>query len=124
MCLRVDAAGNSDGEGTHLSVYLYLMKGLHDDELTWPLRGKFEIKLLNQISNSEHHSKIVSYDNCMMITVHDRIMESDEISDGWGKSQFISNKDLCKATPTCQYLKDNCLFLQVTNTYNMVWLAT
>ena len=34
MCLRVDAAGNGDGESTQLSVYLYLMKGLHNDELT------------------------------------------------------------------------------------------
>ena len=34
MCLNVDAAGNGDGKGTHLSVFLFLMKGPHDDELT------------------------------------------------------------------------------------------
>ena len=44
MCLQVDAAGASDGEGTQLSWFLYLMKGSHDDELTWLLRGKFVIK--------------------------------------------------------------------------------
>ena len=42
MCLRVDAAGIGNGKVTHLSVFLYLMKSPHDDELTWPLRGKFE----------------------------------------------------------------------------------
>ena len=55
MCLGVDAASHGEGRGTHVSVYMYLMKGPHDDELTWPLRGEFEIKLLNQISDSEHH---------------------------------------------------------------------
>ena len=35
MCVRVDAAGYNDGKGTHLSMSLYLMKGPHDDELTW-----------------------------------------------------------------------------------------
>ena len=34
MCLRGDAAGSGDGKGTHLSMFLYLMKGSHDDELT------------------------------------------------------------------------------------------
>ena len=31
------------------------MKGAHDDKQVWPLRGTYEIKLLNQISDSEHH---------------------------------------------------------------------
>ena len=54
MCLKVDAAGHKDGNGkcTHLSVFLSLMKGPHDDELTWPLRGRFKVKLFNQISDS------------------------------------------------------------------------
>ena len=40
MCLRIAADGNGDGENTHLSAFLFLMKGPHDDELTWPLRGE------------------------------------------------------------------------------------
>ena len=37
------------------------MKGPYDKELTWPLREKFEVKLLNQISDCEHHSCTVHY---------------------------------------------------------------
>ena len=33
MCLKVYVAGRGNGEGTHISVYLYLMKGPHDDKL-------------------------------------------------------------------------------------------
>ena len=111
MCLSIDAGGNGDGEGTHLSVFLYLMKGPHDGDLAWPLRGKFEVKLLNQISDSEHHSKTVTYNDEKDIT---RVIEGDRDTNGWGYSGYISSRDLHKNTPTCQYLKDDCLFFQVT----------
>ena len=108
----VYAAGNRIGKGTHLSVFLALMKGPHDDELTWPLKGKFEITLLNQISdNSECYTSIVTFkDKSNVQRVND-----DEVNklSGWGNCQFISNDTLYKATPIYQYLKDDCLFFQV-----------
>ena len=113
MCLCVDAAGYDDDKGTHLSVFLNLMKGPHDDELTWPLRGKFEIKLLNQISDSEHHSKTVNYHYTDDEDIVSRVTKGDRATCGWGHHIFISNEDLHKTTPTCQYLKDDCLFFQV-----------
>lgn len=54
MCLLVYAGGNRDGKNTHLSSYLQLMKGEYDDHLSWPLRGKFIIQLLNQDGNGGH----------------------------------------------------------------------
>ena len=114
MYLKVYAAGNGDGKGTHLSMYLYLMKGPHDDELTWPLREKFEIKLLNQISDSQHYSGIVTYDDNTPNDYTSRVTKGNKSDNGWGWAQYISNEDLLKITPTCQYLKDDCLFFQVT----------
>ena len=114
MCLNVEAYGC--GEGTHLSVFLYLMKGSHDDELTWPLRGKFEIRLLNRISDSEHHLETMTYDDDDddEFEYADRVTKGDKSAFGFGTDDFISNEDLQKTTPTCQYLKDDCLFFQVT----------
>ena len=89
MCLRIDAAGICNGEGTHLSVFLYLMKGPHDDELTWPLRGNFEIKLLNQISDSEHHSMIMNYLNTDDEDIVSRVTDGNRGA-GWGYYRFIS----------------------------------
>ena len=110
MCLGVYAAGNGLGRGTHLSVLMFLMKGPHDDELTWPLRGrKFEIKLLNQISDSEHHSCILGYDYTGIC----RVTEGNR-SNGRGRNRYISNEDLNKITPTCQFLRDECLFFQLS----------
>ena len=113
MCLRVHAAGKGKGKDTHLSVYLYLMKGPHDDELTWPLRGRFVIKLLNQISDNEHHSDTVTYDDNTSDSCAGRVIEGHKSKTSWGKPKYISNKDLNKVTPTRQYLKDDCLFFQV-----------
>ena len=114
MCLCVDAYGYGDGKGTHLSVYLYLMKGSHDDEQTWPLKGKFEIKLLNQISDSEHHLKSVTYEDDMKSSSTYRVTKGDRNVKGWGCPYFLCNQVLCGTTSTCQYLKDDCLFFQVT----------
>ena len=100
MCLHVDPS--------NITVFLQLMKGPHDDELTWPLKGKFEVKLFNQISDCEHHSVI--YDDCNpagRVTVVDTMVSGLEIRN------FISKEDLHKVTPTCQYLKDNCVFFQI-----------
>jgi len=88
MCL-INVAGDGDSEGTHLSVYLYLIKGPHDDKLTWPLREKFKVKLLNQISDCEHHSCTVHYgdddnddDECV-----DRVIDGNSAEYGLGESQ-------------------------------------
>ena len=114
MCLSVYADGNGDGKGTHLSVFLYLMKGPHDDKLTWPLRGKFEIRLLNQISDSEHHSWTLFYDDNASESCAGRVIKHDRSTAGRGFHLFVSNKGLHKITPTCRLLKDDCLFFQVT----------
>ena len=114
MCLGVDAAGSGDGKGTHLSVFLYLTKGPHDDELTWPLRGKFEMKLLNQISDREHHSWTLIFDDKTPHFSTSRVTEVNRRNQGWGTNQYISNENLNKVTPARQFLKDDCLFFQVT----------
>ena len=45
MCLMVDANGQGDGAGTHVSVYVHLMRGEFDDRLKWPFRGNVTIQL-------------------------------------------------------------------------------
>ncbi|XP_065901509.1 TNF receptor-associated factor 2-like isoform X1 [Dysidea avara] len=105
-------------KGTHLSVHLQLMKGPHDDELTWPLRGKFEVKLFNQISDCKHHSVIVPFDDCVPKKGAGRVSDVEKATTtGWGILQFISNEHLHKVTPTRQYLKDDCIFLQISKFY-------
>ena len=110
MCLRIFAGGEGNSRGTHLSLFLLLMKGPHDDELTWPLRGAFEIKLLNQISDSEHYSVSMPFDDTPAV---DRVVVGERSREGWGWEDYISFKDLNECTSAYQLLKDDCLFFQV-----------
>ena len=48
---------------------LCLRKSPHDDKLSWPMKGEFEIALLNQISDSEHHGESIYYNMVMTIAV-------------------------------------------------------
>ena len=59
------------------------MKGPYDDGLTWPLRGKLGINLLNQISDSEHHSMTVTFDDNTPSGADKRVNISDTSACGW-----------------------------------------
>ena len=110
MCMRIIPRGHGSGKGSHLSCYLYLSSGPYDDKLFWPFTENFEIKLLNQISDSQHHSTFVTYYNGYT----GRGANVNRVQSGWGKSQFISNENLYRTTAMRQFLKDNCLFFQIT----------
>ena len=83
ICATIYPAGYKTGKGTHLSCYLHLMKGPHDDNLPWPLRNKLKIRLLNQISDSQHHNGIVNY--AISIIVFGRRITVGDKGGGYGK---------------------------------------
>ncbi|XP_065887463.1 TNF receptor-associated factor 3-like [Dysidea avara] len=94
---------------SYMTVVLNLMEGPYDSQLRWPLKGHCEVKLLNQISNSEHHLGNGNYQD----SGHKRATSGYKRSCMWYTNQFISYEHLHKITPTCQYLKDDSIFLQV-----------
>ena len=114
LCMYVNTAGTGDGKGSHLSVQLLLMKGPHDDKLTWPMRGKFTVTLLNQISDNNHHSVPFPLNRNCSATAGNRVTNGEYAARGWGTTTFISNEELHKSTPACsQFLKDDCIFFHV-----------
>ncbi len=48
MCVLAYLNGDGMGHGTHLSVFLFLMKGEYDNILEWPFRHKVTMILINQ----------------------------------------------------------------------------
>ena len=83
------------------------MKGAYDDSLSWPLKDKLEVKLLNQISDSHHHSITLNddfdttFNNEFEFTLGIRVTEGDK-GGGCIKSEFIFYEDLLyKITPAC-----------------------
>ena len=54
VCLRVDANGRNEVKGTHVSVYVCLMRGDNDGNLKWPFKGTIKVSLLNQLGDGHH----------------------------------------------------------------------
>jgi len=104
MCLGIHLGANN------LGIWIKIMKGPNDGSLTWPLKGQCEVKLLNQIKNSDHYSQHGKYTE----NGHMRITEAERNHiDMWYNHRFISIADLTKHSSACQYLKDDTIFIQV-----------
>ena len=107
MCLRVDKASC-----THMSVFLHLMKGPHDDKLQksgqWPLKGTFTIELLSHVKDIRNNSCNVNFSTATCGNCTSRVVEGNRASDGWGCYQFIS-------IPTDErYLKNETLHFRIS----------
>ena len=114
MCIyiKVDCNGFGDGEGTHVSVYAYLMRGENDDHLPWPFTGTITVELLNQLEDDNHYS-----DDTTLLPNHkasQRVVNEERASSGSGFSSYIRHSDLSyNAAKHCQYLKDDCLYFRI-----------
>ena len=112
MCLKVCANGRNTSRGTHVSVFVCLMRGEFDNYLKWPFRGDVTIQLLNQIENKGHHEKTLDFaddtpDHCAVrVTVGER-------AKSWGWHEFISHRAL-NYDKNCQYLKYDSLHFRIT----------
>ena len=114
MCLRVGANGYGDGKGTHVSVYICLMRGDNDDNLKWPFKGTIKVSLLNQLEDGQHHTREPwSPDDDIPELTSGRVTGKEKASRSWGQRKFISHQDLQTVGENCQYLKDNTLFFRV-----------
>ena len=106
MCIEVDTNGDSEGKGTHVSVYERILKGDYDEELNWPFIGTVKFELLNQLDDANHHhvSTNISKENKACIG-----------GTSWGSTMFIPQSKLSRdPVNNTQYLKDNTLYFRVT----------
>ena len=117
MCLKVHANGVKEGAGTHVSMSVSLMRGEHDDKLTWPFRGDITIQLVNQNSDEDHVENIVDFAN-ENVAANDeasgRVTSGERAKYGKGYPSVISHTNLESTTGTRQYLKNNCIIFRVT----------
>ena len=89
--LAVHANGVGIGEGTHVSVFLHLMKGENDESLRWPFSGDITIQLLNWREDKGHVEGMLDInvpDSCTRVTKGERAVS------GMRKRKFISHDDV------------------------------
>ena len=104
---------NPGGFQEHVGLLMYIMCGPYDDDLRWPLRAKFQITLLNQITDCEHHTVTMTYNNSTPNASADRRYEDNEELCNPVECKLISKRKLHKTTPTCAYLKNNSILLKI-----------
>ena len=115
MCLRLYTNGSSDVRGTHLSCYVYLMRGNNDEQLEWPFRGMLHVELLNQLEDAHHHVEKITFHSMDTKNYNKQVKKGCLGVTGLGRSKFISQSELGRSSSmNRQYLKDDCLFIRVS----------
>ena len=54
MCVRLYLNGDSMGKGTHVSLFLVLLRGDYDALQRWPFRQKVTLTLIGQVGGQHH----------------------------------------------------------------------
>lgn len=87
MCLSVNANGDGKSAGTYVSVFVYLMRGEYDANLTWPCRGNVTFLLVKKSGSSgvKNTSDIGNSTNGTSM----RVIMEERSSAGWGFPEFI-----------------------------------
>lgn len=110
MCLVIYPNGYGQAEGSHVSVFVSIMKGKNDSKLKWPFRGILTIQLLDQSKKEDHKEVTVSY----LESEHDY---ASRVSIGThnaatGKLWMIAHESLCDDGGP-QYLRNDCLKFRI-----------
>ena len=106
----MDANGNGDGKGTHVTVSCVVKKGQYDDELKWPFNGKVIYTLLNQLHDEKHHTIESDFKH---LEPDDPYMKPG--GGGRGIPKFIHHSMLThNPKKRTQYLKDDTLYFRVS----------
>ena len=112
LTINVDANGYDEYKDTHISVWVYLEKGEHDDELEFPFKGTITFKLMNQLEDKHHHQGSYTHDGTEKCS--ERVTDRERAFAGQGVRAFIPHSELgFNATNNCQYLKDDCLVFRI-----------
>lgn len=116
MCLRVYTNGCTDVRGTHISCYVYLMKGDYDEGLEWPFRGTIHVQILNQLKDDLHHSEKITFNSRETKNFNSQVSAEKMMGvTGLGKSRFIAQSELSyKPAMGRQFLRDDSLYFRVT----------
>ena len=112
MCLNILPGGHGTFKGTHVSVYIYLMKGENDAKLKWPFRGTVIVSLLNQLQNDNHHTQKIVFSEATPIKSSGRVTKANRAKSGSGSGNFISNNAL-KPEEGTSYLQEDCLYFRI-----------
>lgn len=107
--LRLYPAGDGQGTGTHLSLYLQIMHGDYDSILEWPFKHRVKFELLDQLYGADHIRDIFLPDPAS--TSFQRPDQNEE-NIASGAPTFAPLEQLDRANS--KYLVDDTIFIRFT----------
>ncbi len=111
MCIRVDpfSAG-----GKFIGVYCCIMRGEHDDFLSWPFKGVVYIRLQNHLGDHNHFNQFIRYDETTSENRSGQVKTGDK-NYLHGYAKYIFHGELLfHSRQNRQYLKGDALDFEVT----------
>ena len=106
--LEVFPNGLSAGAGTHVSVFIRLLKGDNDQNLAWPMAILLHVKLFNWCKNDSHIVAKIPINDCMPVTGTNT---KADLSGGLLK--FCTHSTLLANYKSTQYVQDDCMRVKV-----------
>ena len=114
FCLRIDPNGMLEGKESHLSVWVYVMRGRFDESLKWPFTGKVTVQLLNWRADKGHIQNIVSFDDAAGDKVRARVTSGKYAATGRGSSKFVPHSMLpVNLGKNTEFICDDCLCFKI-----------
>ena len=113
----MDANGHGKGKDTHISIFLYLMRGDYDNSLRWPFEGDIAVELLNWREDNHHcrgDTITLNRHNDPDGSITGRVINKEYAPAVRGIICFISHSSLLYNPDTnTEYLQDDCLRVRV-----------
>ena len=109
MCISVNANGYGMAMHSHISVFAYLMRGMFDEHLEWPLLCDITIELLKE--NEGHCKTVIPFGNSEDDDAF-RVTEGARAESGWGTLMFISHAELYRHYD--DFINNDCIRFQIT----------
>ena len=113
FCLRINANGDGSGKRTHVSLFVYVMKGEYDADLEWPFYGDMTLQLLNWREDKSHIEKTLPFDDNVPEDYNSRQIKYLR-GKGWGYQEFAKFDRLKYNSDTnTEYLRNDTLCFRV-----------
>lgn len=110
LCIKVYPNGKDGGLETHISVYVFILKGKYDHKLPWPFHGCVTCTMLNQLEDRNHLEK-----NLIELEDAEKYPEYLKVGKTLGFHQFATNEELIlNPTNNTQYLLDDTVYFKIT----------
>ncbi|XP_047136080.1 TNF receptor-associated factor 5 isoform X2 [Hydra vulgaris] len=106
--IKVYLNGRDRGKGTHISLYLIIMKGDYDNLLDWPFNHKITFYLLDQSVHRKHKVHQLSPNRSLpnVRAVFNQPTSKENL--GIGNPSFVSHESMIAGG----YIKDDTLFIK------------